>query len=406
MAKLTIQDLEVEGKRVLMRVDFNVPLKDSDDGSQRVITDDTRIRAALPSIEHLIKNGARVVLMSHLGRPKGERKAEFSLKPVAERLGELIDAPVAFADDCIGEEVSAAVGQLENGQVLLLENVRYHNEETANDSAFAAKLAAHGDIFVNDAFGTAHRAHASTAGVTDHIDTCAMGFLVERELKYLQEELREPKRPFLVIMGGAKVSDKIEVITALLDKADSVIIGGGMAYTFRKAQGYGIGNSICEDDKLDLALDILKQAKEKNTRFLLPANNLEADAFGEDANARYTEVYGSDGKGGISDDWEGLDIGPEAIEEFSREIATAGTIIWNGPMGVFEIDKFSKGTEAIAEAVAKSDAVSIIGGGDSVTAVNKYGLADQMTFMSTGGGASLELLEGKTLPGIAALSEK
>lgn len=406
MAKLTIQDLDLEGKRVLMRVDFNVPLADADDGSQQVITDDTRIRAAMPSIEHLVTNGARLVLMSHLGRPKGERKAEFSLQPAAERLGELINAPVTFIDDCIGDDATAAVTRLENGQVLLLENVRYYNEETANDPEFAAKLASHGDIFVNDAFGTAHRAHASTAGVTDHIDSCAMGKLVEQELKYLQDELREPQRPFLVIMGGAKVSDKIEVITTLLDKADSFIIGGGMAYTFRKAQGYGIGNSIVENDKLDLALEILKQAKEKNTRFLLPADNLEADAFGEEANSRYTEAYGPDGKGGISDGWEGLDIGPTAVEEFSSEIATAGTIIWNGPMGVFEIDKFSKGTQAIAEALAKSNAVTIIGGGDSVTAVNKYGLADQMTFISTGGGASLELLEGKTLPGIASLSDK
>ena len=406
MAKLTIQDLDIEGKRVLMRVDFNVPLADADDGSPRVITDDTRIRAALPSIEYLLENGARLVLMSHLGRPKGERKAEFSLQPAAERLGELINTPVAFVDDCIGDETAAAVARLENGQVLLLENVRYYNEETANDPEFAAKLAAHGDLFVNDAFGTAHRAHASTAGVTDHIDQCAMGKLVERELKYLQQELREPKRPFLVIMGGAKVSDKIEVITALLDKADSFIIGGGMAYTFRKAQGYGIGNSIVENDKLDLALEILKQAQEKNTRFQLPADNLEADAFSEKANTQYTETYGPDGKGGITDDWEGVDIGPAAVKEFSSEIAAAGTIIWNGPMGVFEIDKFSKGTRASAEAMAKSDAVTIIGGGDSVTAVNKYGLADQMTFISTGGGASLELLEGKTLPGIASLSDK
>ncbi|MFK5920847.1 MAG: phosphoglycerate kinase [Verrucomicrobiota bacterium] len=405
MAKLTIQELNVEGKRVLMRVDFNVPLKDSDDGSQRVITDDTRIQAALPSIQHLIKNSGRVILMSHLGRPKGERNAKFSLQPAAERLSELLGSPVAFAKDCIGDEATAAVAQLKNGQVLLLENVRYHNEETANDPGFAAQLAAHGDVFVNDAFGTAHRAHASTAGVTAYIDTCAMGFLVERELQYLQDELREPKRPFVVIMGGAKVSDKIQVITALLDKADSFIIGGGMAYTFRKAQGYTIGKSICEDDKLDLALDILKQAKEKNTQFLLPADNLQADAFGEDANVKYTDVY-SGGTGGIDEEWEGLDIGPEAVEEFSKVIATAGTVIWNGPMGVFEIDKFSKGTQAIAQAMAKSDAVTIIGGGDSVTAVNKYGLADQMTFISTGGGASLELLEGKTLPGIASLSDK
>ncbi|MCF6313959.1 MAG: phosphoglycerate kinase [Verrucomicrobiales bacterium] len=405
MAKLTIQDLKVEGKRILMRVDFNVPLKDSDDGSQRIITDDTRIRAALPSIEYLLKNGGRVILMSHLGRPKGERKAQFSLKPAADRLSELLGAPVAFADDCIGDTATQAVDQLENGQVLLLENVRYHSEETENDPAFAAQLAAHGDIFINDAFGTAHRAHASTAGVTQDIDQCAMGFLVERELKYLQDELREPKRPFLVIMGGAKVSDKIQVITALLDKADAFIIGGGMAYTFRKAQGYTIGKSICEDDKIELALDILKQAEEKNTQFLLPADNLQADAFGEDANVKYTAPYAG-GSGGIDDEWEGLDIGPVAIEEFAKVIATAGTIIWNGPMGVFEIDKFSKGTQAVAQAMAKSEAVTIIGGGDSVTAVNKYGLADQMTFISTGGGASLELLEGKTLPGIASLSDK
>lgn len=409
MPKLTLEDLNVTGKRVLMRVDFNVPLADSADGSRRVITDDTRIRAALPSIEYLLGKGARVVLMSHLGRPDGERKAEFSLRPAAERLGELIDAPVAFVDDCIGGGASAAVSRLENGQLLLLENVRFYSEETDNDPGFAAKLAAHGEIFVNDAFGTAHRAHASTAGVTAHIGQCAMGKLVERELQYLQEELREPKRPFVVIMGGAKVSDKIEVITSLLDKADAFIIGGGMAYTFRKAQGYGIGNSIVEDDKLDLALDILKRAREKNTRFLLPADNVEADDFNEDANARNTEPFGWDGQGGIADGWEGLDIGPLAIEEFSKEIATAGTIIWNGPMGVFEMDKFSKGTQAIAEAVAKAaqaGAVAIIGGGDSVTAVNKYQLADQMTFISTGGGASLELLEGKTLPGIAALSDK
>ncbi len=405
MAKLTIQDLTVEGKRILVRVDFNVPLKDSDDGSQRIITDDTRIQAALPSIQHLIKNGGRVILMSHLGRPKGERNAKFSLQPAAERLSELLGSPVTFAKDCIGDETTAAVDQLENGQVLLLENVSYYNEETANAPDFAAQLAAHGDIFVNDAFGTAHRAHASTAGVTAYIDTCAMGFLVERELQYLQDELREPKRPFVVIMGGAKVSDKIQVITALLDKADSFIIGGGMAYTFRKAQGYTIGKSICENDKLDLALDILKQAEEKNTQFLLPADNLQADAFGEDANVKYTNVY-SGGTGGIDEEWEGLDIGPEAVEEFSKVIATAGTVIWNGPMGVFEIDKFSKGTQAIAQAMAKADAVTIIGGGDSVTAVNKYGLADQMTFISTGGGASLELLEGKTLPGIASLSDK
>ncbi len=408
MPKLTLQDLNVTGKRVLMRVDFNVPLADAADGS-RVITDDTRIRAALPSIEYLLEQGAQLVLMSHLGRPKGERNEEFSLRPAAVRLGELIDAPVSFVDDCIGKEASAAVSQLENGQLLLLENVRFYSEETENDPDFAAQLAAHGEIFVNDAFGTAHRAHASTVGVTAGIEQCAMGKLVERELQYLQEELREPKRPFVVIMGGAKVSDKIEVITSLLDKADTFLIGGGMAYTFRKAQGYGIGNSIVEDDKLDLALDILKQAGEKNTRFLLPADNVEADGFSEEANARGAEPFGPNAQGGIADGWEGLDIGPLAIEEFSQEIASAGTIIWNGPMGVFELEKFSKGTQAIAEAVAKAaqaGAVAIIGGGDSVTAVNKYQLADQMTFTSTGGGASLELLEGKTLPGIAALSDQ
>ncbi len=403
MAKLSIRDLEPAGKRVLMRVDFNVPLKDGDGGA-RVITDDTRIQAALPSIKHLVDAGGKVILMSHLGRPDGEPDTKYSLKPAADRLGELLGSTVKFASDCIGEPAETAVASLQDGEVLLLENVRFHKGETKNDPGLSKALAAFGDIYVNDAFGTAHRAHASTAGVADYIEQCAMGFLIEKELKYLQDELESPGRPFLVIMGGAKVSDKIQVITRLMEKADAFIIGGAMAYTFAKAQGFPIGNSLVENDKLDLALEILKMAKEKDTRFLLPANNLEADAFSEEANVRMTPVFGPDS--GITEGWEGVDIGDVAIEDFKKEIATAKTIIWNGPMGVFEIDKFANGTKAVAEAVAESGAVSIIGGGDSVTAINKFGLGDKVTFMSTGGGASLELLEGKELPGIAALSEK
>ncbi len=397
MAKLSIRDLDVQGKEVLMRVDFNVPLKDG------AITDDTRIRAALPSIQHLLEGGAKLVLCSHLGRPKGEANPVFSLAPAAARLGELIGAEVKLAPDCIGDDAAALRAALEPGQALLLENTRFHNEETDNNADFAKQLAGSAEVFVNDAFGTAHRAHASTEGVTHHVSTSAMGFLLARELEYLVGKLESPERPFLVIMGGAKVSGKIDVISNLMEKADAFLIGGAMAYTFRKAQGFAVGNSLVENDKLDLALEILKLAEEKGVRFVLPPDSLLTQEFKEGAETRESGVFGEGGA--IEDGWEGIDIGPASIDLFVKEVATAKTIVWNGPMGVFEIPTFAKGTEAVARAVAASDAVTIVGGGDSVTAVNQLGLDDQMTFISTGGGASLELLEGKELPGVAALSE-
>lgn len=396
MAKLSIRDLELSGKSVLMRADFNVPLNAAGE-----ITDDTRIVAALPSITHLLDGGAKLVLCSHLGRPKGEPDPKYSLRPAAVRLAELLGKDVAFADDCIGNATEAARAALQPGDVLLLENTRFHAEEKANDVGFARLLAGGADLFVNDAFGTAHRAHASTEGVTHHVGQSAMGFLIERELEFLCDKLAAPERPFLVIMGGAKVSDKIEVITALLEKADTFIIAGAMAYTFRKAQGNPVGDSLVEDDKLDLALDILKLAEEKHTRFLLPVDNRISQEFKDGVETKVVASVGA----GIDDGWMGLDIGDAAIEEFSAEIMKAKTIVWNGPMGVFEMASFEAGTKSIAEAVAKSDALSIVGGGDSVTAVKKYGLEDQVTFISTGGGASLELLEGKELPGVAALTE-
>lgn len=405
MAKLSLKDLQPNAKRVLVRVDFNVPLKTTDGGP--TITDDTRITAALPTIKHLVENGARVILMSHLGRPDGSKKTEFSLAPVAKRLGDLLGQPVQFANDCIGDDVTALVDGLKNGEVLLLENVRFYAEEEDNNAEFAKKLAGHGEMFVNDAFGTAHRAHASTAGVTKFISQSAAGLLMEKELQYLQEELAEPKRPFLVVMGGSKVSDKILVINNLLEKADSFLIGGAMAYTFRKAQGYATGKSRVEADKLELALELLEKAKAKGVEFLLPADTRTTQEFKEGAETRSTKPYAEGG--GIEDGWEGIDIGDVAIKEFVAEIGQAKTIIWNGPVGVFEIDSFAKGTKAIAEAIAEATdngALTIIGGGDSVTAVNKFKVADRMTFISTGGGASLELLEGKELPGVAALSDR
>ncbi|MFC7336142.1 phosphoglycerate kinase [Haloferula chungangensis] len=397
MAKLSIQGLDVQGKEVLMRVDFNVPLKDGK------ITDDTRIQGAVPSIKHLLDGGAKLVLCSHLGRPKGEAKPEYSLAPAAARLGELLGCEVALAPDCIGEEAAAMRASLEAGQVLLLENTRYHNEEEANDADFAKQLAGSADIFVNDAFGTAHRAHASTEGVTHHVSQSAMGFLMARELEYLVGKLENPEKPFLVIMGGAKVSDKIQVINSMMEKADAFLIGGAMANTFRKAQGYEVGNSRVEADKLDLALEILANAKAKGVRFLLPADTRVTQEFKEGAETKCTEPYEKGGE--TPEGWEGIDIGDVAIEEFVAEVAKAKTMIWNGPMGVFEMDSFAKGTRAIAEAMAANEGVTIVGGGDSVTAVNKFGLDDKMTFISTGGGASLELLEGKTLPGVAALTD-
>ena len=400
MAK-TIRDLELEGRAVLMRVDFNVPMATEDDGSKR-ITDDTRIQAALPTINYLVDKGAKVILMSHLGRPNGEKNPEFSLAPVAARLGEVISAPVKFVEDCIGDEVKAAASALNNGEVLLLENVRFYKEETDNDATFAKQLAEVADIYVNDAFGTAHRAHASTAGVAEHVSEKAMGLLMERELKYLKEELKDPARPFVVILGGKKVSDKIGVINALFDKADTILVGGAMQYAFRKAQGHAIGKSFAVDEDIPIAKDILAKAAEQNVNLLLPADCLEADDFSNDANTNNITPF--DEGGAIRDGWEGLDIGEKAIGEFCAVLKDAKTIIWNGPMGVFEIDAFAKGTKAVADAVAESDSVSIIGGGDSVTAAKKFGVDDRVTFISTGGGASLELLEGKELPGVTALS--
>ncbi len=400
MAKLSIRDLDVSSKEVLMRVDFNVPLKDG------AITDDTRIQAAVPSIKHLLAGGAKLVLCSHLGRPKGGPEPKYSLTPAAVRLGEILGQPVQMAADCIGSDVAAMRAALKPGEVLVLENTRFYSQEEKNDAAFAKDLAGSAEIYVNDAFGTAHRAHASTEGVTHFVSQSAMGFLMERELKYLIEELESPARPFVVIMGGSKVSDKIQVIMSLLQKADTLIIGGAMAFTFRKAQGHSVGSSRVEEDKLDLALQILEKAKELGKTILLPGDTRVTEKFEDGAP---TQVIASFEKGGaIEDGWMGIDIGDEAIEDFRKVILAAKTIIWNGPVGVFEIENFAVGTKAVAQAVAeatRNGAVSIIGGGDSVTAVNQFGLNEEMTFISTGGGASLELLEGKVLPGVAALNE-
>ena len=397
MPKLSIRDLRVEDREVLMRVDFNVPLQDGE------ITDDTRIQAALPSIKHLLSGGARLVLCSHLGRPKGEPDAQYSLKPVAVRLGGLLGQDVFFADDCIGADVAAKRATLGNGEVILLENTRFHVGEKANDREFANALAGNASVFVNDAFGTAHRAHGSTEGVTQHVEKSAMGFLIERELEFLCDKLESPERPFVVILGGAKVRDKIEVIAALLEKADALIIGGAMANTFLHAQGHRMGNSLLEADKSELALDILAKAEAKGVRILLPADTRTTREFKEGAETKVTAPYAEGGE--VENDWEGIDIGDLAIEEFCAEISAAGTIVWNGPMGVFELNSFEKGTKAVARAVADSGALTIVGGGDSVTAVKKYNLGDSMSFISTGGGASLELLEGKELPGVAALTD-
>ena len=390
--KKTIEDIPVTGKRVLVRCDFNVPL----DGDK--ITDETRIIGALPTIKYLIKNNAKVILCSHLGRPKGEFNMKYSLKPVAKRLSELLGQDVVMAEDVIGDSAKAAVAAMKDGDVVLLENVRFHKEEEKNDPAFAKELASLADIYVNDAFGTAHRAHASTAGVADYLPAVC-GYLIKKEIEFMGGALENPARPFVAILGGAKVSDKIGVIENLIDKVDALIIGGGMAYTFLKAKGYKIGDSICEDDKLDLAKDLMKKAKEKGVNFLLPVGSIVADKFANDAERKYVP---SDA---MPDGWMGMDIGGITIEKFTSVIETAKTIIWNGPMGVFEFENFANGTKAIAEAVAKADAVTIIGGGDSVAAVKQMGYADKMSHISTGGGASLEFLEGKVLPGIACLMD-
>ena len=388
--KKILTDLDVSNKRVLVRVDFNVPLKDGK------VSDDTRIRAALPTIQYLLDQNAAVILCSHLGRPKGEVNAELSLRPVAEHLSTLLGQPVTFAEDCIGTAAEQAAQELQSGEVLLLENTRFHAGEKQNDSTMAKQLAALADFFVNDAFGTAHRAHASTVGVAQYLPSAA-GFLLEKEIRYLGKTIADPARPFVAILGGAKVSDKIGVIRNLLGKADQVLIGGGMANTFFKAQGYPTGNSLVEDEVLDVARELLDEGKQK---LRLPVDVVIADRFEADAESKVMDM------GPVPDGWSILDIGPESVDAFSKVIAEARTVVWNGPMGVFELSPFAEGTFGVARAIANSDSTSIIGGGDSVAAVKQAGLADQVTHISTGGGASLEMLEGKELPGLAALQDK
>jgi phosphoglycerate kinase len=402
MNKLSIRDLEVRGQRVLVRVDFNVPTEERE--GRLEITDDTRIRESLPTINYLREQGAKTILMAHFGRPKGKPLLKYSLRPVADYLHTLIEHPVAFSHDTIGKIPEEIIAHMNGGDVTLLENVRFHPGEEANDPAFAEALAKLGDLFVNDAFGAAHRAHASTAGITKFMKQSAMGFLMEKEIQYLSHELAQPAKPFVVILGGSKVSDKIGVIKALMEKADTILIGGAMANTFWKAKGVPIGASRVEADKLDLAREILDLAKEKNVRFLLPVDAIETQKVEAGSPGRNTARVSP--SHGITDGWQAVDIGHATIVLYEDEIAKAKTILWNGPVGVFEIPAFATGTIAIAEGLARSKATTIIGGGDSVTAVKQAGLADKMTFISTGGGASLELLEGKELPGIAALTDR
>ena len=401
--KKTGKDIDLKGQRVVMRVDFNVPLKDG------VVKDDTRIKAALPTIKYILEQGASLVLLTHLGRPKGEAVPEFSVKPAADRLAELLGKEVKFANDCVGADVQAQAAALKPGEVLVCENTRYHKAEdikckTPEDKQlmrdFAAELAKLGNVYVNDAFGTAHRAHASTAVITEFMDKskCVAGFLMEKELQYLGKAVADPKRPFVAIIGGAKVSGKLEVLRSLMNKVDTILIGGGMAYTFLKALGHDIGNSLCEDELLDTAKETLALAQTKKVRFMLPVDNKVADKFDNDAKTMIV-------KNDIPAGYMALDIGPETVAAYSAEIAKAKTIVWNGPMGCFEMPNFASGTMEICKAVAESDAVSIIGGGDSVAAVNQSGLAAKMSHISTGGGASLEFLEGKELPGVACLAD-
>ena len=394
MSKKTIRDIDVSGKKVLVRCDFNVPMDENQN-----ITDNRRIVAALPTIKYLIEQECKIVLCSHLGRPKGEFKKEFSLAPVAVELSKQLGQEVLMAKDVIGEDAKRLSENLQPGQVMLLENVRFHKEETDNDPEFAKKLASYGEIFVNDAFGTAHRAHASTEGVAHYIPAVS-GFLIEKELKFLGEALENPERPFVSILGGSKVSDKIAVIDSLLEKVNVLLIGGGMAYTFFKALGYSVGNSICEDDKIDLAKELMEKAKNKGVNLMLPVDTKIGKEYKEDTESKtvkYTEIPA---------DWEGFDIGEETIKMFSDELRKAKTVVWNGPLGLFEFDQFAIGTNSIAKVLSEIDATTIIGGGDSAAAIEKAGMADKMTHISTGGGASLEFLEGKKLPGIECLLDK
>ena len=393
--KKTVKDINVQGKRVIVRCDFNVPMKEG------VITDDIRIVSALPTVKYLMEQGAKVILMSHMGRPEGEPNMKYTLKPVADRLTELLGQEVLFVSSpvVVDEAVKAAAAQLEEGRVMLLENVRFRKEETKNGADFAKELASLADIFVNDAFGTAHRAHSSTAGVADYLPAVS-GFLIEKEVEFLGNAVENPKRPFVAIMGGAKVGDKIPVIENLLKKVDTLIIGGGMSYTFYKAEGLEIGTSILDKDSLEIAPQLLKKAEEAGVKMLLPVDVVVADEFNNDAKTAIVD------KDAIPADMMGLDIGPKTVELYKAAIAEAETIVWNGPMGVFEMENFAGGTRAVAEALAESKAVTVIGGGDSAAAVEQFGLADKMTHISTGGGASLEFLESKVLPGVAVLEDK
>ena len=393
MSKKTVRDIDLKDKKVLVRCDFNVPMDEKQN-----ITDNTRIVAALPTIKYLLEQNCRITLCSHLGRPKGEFKKEFSLVPVAKELSKLLNKEIIMAKDVIGEDAISKANDLKNGEILLLENLRFHREETDNDPEFSKKLASFGEVFVNDAFGTAHRAHASTEGVTHYLPAVS-GFLIEKELKFLDEALQNPERPFMAILGGSKVSDKIGVIESLINKVDTILIGGGMAYTFFKALGYNVGNSLCEDDKINLAMELMEKAKEKGVKFMLPVDNRIGKEFSPDTENKLVP------SAEIPDGWEGLDIGPETVELYAEELKNAKTIVWNGPLGVFEFEQFAVGTNEIAKVLGDIDAVKIIGGGDSASAVEKAGLADKMTHISTGGGASLEFLEGKKLPGIEALAE-
>ena len=394
MNKKTVKDIDLKGKKVFVRCDFNVPMDEN-----RNITDNTRIVAALPTIKYLLEQNCKLILASHLGRPKGEYKPEYSLAPVAKELSKLLGKEVIMANDVVGEDATSKASNLKEGEILLLENVRFHKEETENDTEFSKKLASMAEVFVNDAFGTAHRAHSSTTGIASYLPAVS-GFLIEKELKFLGNAVNNPERPFVAILGGAKVSDKIGVIDSLLEKVDTLMIGGGMAYTFFKAQGYEVGNSICEMDKLDLAKSAMEKAKQKGVKLMLPVDTKVGKEFKVDTESKtvkYTEIPA---------DWEGFDIGAETIKMFSDELRNAKTVIWNGPLGLFEFDQFAIGTNEIAKVLSEIDATTIIGGGDSAAAVKKAGLEDKMTHISTGGGASLEFLEGKKLPGIEALMDK